>query len=127
MLFTSLLLQAMRALARTPVPAWDHPAAFRRTWLAGFSTAVGRRLERAERAAAERAEDRFAASGTSTTLVLADRSAAVEAARDSTYPDLRPAADRRLSGSGRAQGWAARQRADLGGARLGGARRELGD
>ncbi|MGZ5404287.1 MAG: DUF2786 domain-containing protein [Nocardioides sp.] len=124
-LFTSLLLQAMQALARTPVPGWDQPAAFRRSWLSGFSTAVGRRLEQAERQAAEHAEDRFAASGTSTALVLADRSAAVETARDATYPDLQPASARRLSGSGGAQGWAAGQRADLGNARLGGARREL--
>jgi hypothetical protein len=124
-LFTSLLLQAMQALARTPVPSLDHPAAFRRSWLTGFSTAVGRRLERAERAAAEQAEDRFTASGTSTALVLADRSTAVEAARDATYPDLRTLSARRLSGSGQAQGWAAGQRADLGGARLGGHRRQL--
>lgn len=124
-LFTSLLLQAMQELTRTPVPALDHPAAFRRSWLSGFSTAVGRRLERAERAAAEQAEDRFAASGTSTALVLADRSAAVEAARDATYPDLRTLSTRRLSGSGRAQGWAAGQRADLGSTRLGGPRRQL--
>jgi len=124
-LFTSLLLQAMQALARTTVPSWDHPAAFRRSWLSGFSTAVARRLEQAERAAADQAEDRFAAHGTSTALVLADRSAAVEAARDATYPDLEPAATRRLSGSGRAEGWAAGQRADLGNSRLGGARRRL--
>lgn len=117
-LFTSLLLQAMQALARTPVPPWDHAAAFRRSWLAGFSTAVGRRLARAERAAAEQAEGRFAASGTSTALVLADRSAAVETARDATYPDLQPASVRRLSGSGGAQGWAAGQRADLGNPRV---------
>lgn len=124
-LFTSLLLQAMQALARTPVPGWDHPAAFRRSWLSGFSGAVGRRLRQAERAAAGQAESRFAASGTSTALVLADRSAAVEAVRDATYPDVQPASTRRLSGSGGAQGWAAGQRADLGGARLGGARPEI--
>lgn len=124
-LFTSLLLQAMQTLTRTPVPAWDHPAAFRRSWLSGFSTAVARRLERAERAAAEQAEDRFAAHGTSTTLVLADRSAAVEAIRDATYPDLQTASARRLSGSGGALGFAAGQRADLGTTRLGGSRPQL--
>lgn len=124
-LFTSLLLQAMRALTRTPVPPFEHPAAFRRSWLTGFSTAVGRRLEQAERAAAEQAEGRFAARGTSTALVLADRSAAVESARDAAYPDLRTLSARRLSGSGRSQGWAAGQRADLGGARLGGSPRQL--
>lgn len=125
-LFTSLLLQAMQALARTAVPDWEQPAAFRRSWLTGFTAAVGRRLVVAERAAAEQAERRFADSGTSTALVLADRSAAVEAARDATYPDLRPASPRRLSGSGRSQGWVAGQRADLGGARLRGGRPALG-
>ncbi len=124
-LFTSLLLQAMQSLAGTPIPPWDHPSAFRRSWLSGFSASVGRRLMAAERAAAERAEARFTASGTSTALVLADRSAAVEAARDATYPDLVTASARRLSGSGGAQGWAAGQRADLGNARLGDTRREL--
>jgi hypothetical protein len=124
-LFTSLLLQAMQALARTPVPPWDHPAAFRRSWLAGFSTAVGRRITQAERTAADRAEERFAARGTSTALVLADRTAAVETARDTTYPDLRTMAARRLSGSGTSAGWSAGQRADIGTTRLGGGRREL--
>ena len=124
-LFTSLLLQAMRALGRTPVPPWDHPAAFRRSWLAGFTGSVSRRLTLAERAAAEQAEGRFVARGTSTALVLADRSSAVEAARDATYPDLSPGSTRRLSGSGGADGWAAGQRADLGTTRLSGSRGEL--
>jgi hypothetical protein len=124
-LYTSLLLQAMQALARTPVPRWDHPAAFRRSWLVGFAGAVGRRLARAESAAAEQAEDAFTARGTSTALVLADRSAAVEAARDATYPDLQRARTRQLSGSGHADGWGAGQRADLGGTRLTGARQAL--
>jgi len=124
-LFTSLLLQAMRALARTAVPPWDHPAAFRRSWLAGFSRAVSRRLSEAERDAAGLAEHRFAARGTSTALVLADRSAAVEAARDATYPHLQAASARRLSGSGAREGWAAGQRADLGVTRLRGARGQL--
>jgi hypothetical protein len=124
-LFTSLLLQAMQALARTPVPGRENPAAFRRSWLAGFSESVTRRLARAERIAAEQAEARFTDRGTSTALVLVDRSAAVEAARDATYPHLSPAATRRLSGSGGAEGWAAGQRADLGGTRITGRRGEL--
>ena len=124
-LFTSLLVQALHALARTPVPSYDHPAAFRRSWLAGFTQSVGRRLDRAEAAAAEDAADRFADHGTSSTLVLADRSHAVVAARDETYPHLQQASARRLSGTGRHDGWAAGQRADLGGSRLGGPRRSL--
>lgn len=124
-LFTSLLVQATHALTGTPVPAWDHPAAFRRSWLAGFTRSVGRRLGEAERAAAMQADGRFAASGTSSALVLADRSAAVERARDEAYPDLGRATPRRLSGSGARQGWEAGERADLGGERLFGGRRAL--
>ena len=45
LLFTSLLLQSATALARTPVPPREHKAAFRRSWLAGFRMAVGRRLD----------------------------------------------------------------------------------
>jgi hypothetical protein len=124
-LFTSLLVQALHALARTPVPAYDHPAAFRRSWLAGFTQSVGRRLVRVEASAAEGAADRFARHGTSSDLVLADRSHAVEAARDQTYPQLRQASARRLSGTGRGEGWIAGQRADLGDGRLGGGRHSL--
>jgi hypothetical protein len=124
-LFTSLLLQSSRDLSRTPVPPWDHPAAFRRSWLVGYAAAVGRRLARAEQAAAAEAEPAFTARGTTTSLVLADRSGAVEAARDSVYPDLRRARARQLSGSGHADGWAAGQRADLGGTPLSGDRRTL--
>lgn len=124
-LFTSLLVQAMHSLARTAVPSREHPAAFRRSWLAGFSASVGRRLEAAESAAAEGADARFAASGTTGSLVLADRSAAVEQALTDEYPRLRRSSARRLSGSGRADGWVAGQRADLGGSRIGGGRRAI--
>ena len=75
-------------LARTPVPAWEHKAAFRRSWLAGFRMAVGRRLAEAERRAEAQAATRYARAGTSTGLVLADRSALVVGAMESTYPHL---------------------------------------
>ena len=123
LLFTSLLLQSAHGLARTPVPAWEHKAAFRRSWLAGFRMAVGRRLDEAERRAEARAATRYARAGTSTGLVLADRSALVVGAMESTYPNLGTARRRTLSGSGGAEGWAAGQRADLGGTALDGRRR----
>lgn len=124
-LYTSLLVQVMHALARTPVPPWDHPAAFRRSWLVGFTSAVAHRLADAERRAADEADEQFAARGTSSSLVLADRSARVDRAVDEEYPDLRRARPRRLSGTGHVDGWAAGQRADLGGTRLRGGRGEL--
>lgn len=114
LLFTSLLLQATRDLVRAPVPAGEHVAAFRRSWLAGFTAAVATRLAEAERAAAAAAETRFAATGSSSSLVLADRSALVQQAMADAYPQLRTARPRRLSGSGDRDGWLAGQRADLG-------------
>lgn len=125
LLFTSLLLQSANGLARTPVPPYEHKAAFRRSWLGGFRMAIGRRLSAAEERAETDASQRYHASGTSTALVLADRSAHVTATMETAYPDLRTARPRALSGSGGTQGWAAGQRADLGGTRIGGRRRSL--
>ncbi len=125
LLFTSLLLQASTRLQATPVPSWDHPAAFRRSWLAGFTAAVSQRLARAEEEAVRAADGRADAAGTSTALVLADRGVAVRAAADRAYPHTRPGRGRQLSGSGGRDGWDAGQRADLGGTRLGGRRRPL--
>ena len=125
LLFTSLLLQSGRALGRTPVPRGEHKAAFRRSWLAGFRMAIGRRLEAAERRAETEARDRFTSSGTTAALVLADRSALVGHAVETAYPQLRTARARSLSGTGGAQGWAEGQRADLGGTRLPRGRGEL--
>ncbi|MBB6628754.1 DUF2786 domain-containing protein [Nocardioides sp. KIGAM211] len=125
LLWTSLLLQSAHALARTPVPLHEHKAAFRRSWLAGFRMAVGRRLVDAEARAQQHAAPRFAASGTSGALVLADRSAEVVHAMETAYPDVRTARGRSLSGSGTGDGWAAGQRADLGATRVGGGRRAL--
>jgi len=127
LLFTSLLLQTAHALARTPVPAREHKAAFRRSWMAGFTGAIRQRLSAAERQAEAQAANRFRSSGTTTALVLADRSALVTAAMHDEYPQLRSARPRQLSGSGARHGWAAGQRADLGGTRVGGqAPRALG-
>jgi hypothetical protein len=113
-LFTSLLLQAVRDLTRTPIPHGQHAAAFRRSWLAGFTLAVTQRLRDAERRAAAEAGPRFAAAGSSSALVLADRAALVTDAMEQAYPRLRTARPRVLSGAGRRHGWEAGQRADLG-------------
>ncbi len=130
-LFTSLLVQAQTALVRVDAPPWESLAAYRRSWLAGFTAAVARRLHEAEeRAAAEAQAAQDGAGGRpgtgagedrSVALVLVDRSSRVEAAVDAEYPRLGTARTRRLSGSGGRSGWQAGQRADLGdGARVGG-------
>jgi hypothetical protein len=128
LLFTSLLLQATTRLARTSAPPYESVAAYRRSWLAGFTGAVTHRLRLAESRAgqdAERARDDDARAGRSVELVLADRSVAVAGAVDSEYPHLTSARRRQLSGSGGRSGWAAGERADLGGPRVSGRRGEL--
>jgi len=112
LLFTSLLVQAAHGLAAARVPPGEHPAAFRRSWLAGFAGAVGGRLREAESAATRSA-------GSSTALVPADRSVRVDRRLAETYPRVRTAGARRLIGGGLAQGAAAGHRADLGGTGLG--------
>lgn len=117
LLFTSLLVQASYGLAAEPVPAWDSPAAFRRSWLFGFSRAVGQRLREAERRAASAPPP--GSGGPSVALVLADRSEIVDRRVEEAYPNLGTAAPRRLIGTGLDGGYAAGRRADLGGASLG--------
>jgi hypothetical protein len=120
LLFTSLLVQATLGMVRAPVPVGESLAAFRRSWLAGFTHAVVRRVGQAEREAAGNAEREAATrpSEASVALVLADRSRAVEEALAEQYPRLQAGRRRSLSGSGMAEGWAAGQRADLGGGKL---------
>jgi hypothetical protein len=118
-LYTSLLVQASIGMVRAATPVGESVAAFRRSWLAGFTQAVVRRLAAAERKAAGDAEhDAAGASRGSLALVLADRSVAVGEALAEQYPRLQAGRRRSLSGSGMAEGWAAGQRADIGGGRL---------
>lgn len=117
LLYTSLLLQATTTLARTPVPFGESTAAFRRSWLAGFTTAVARRLAAAEEKAVRDADVRAPVNSQrgSLALVLADRSVAVTSAVHAEYPALSAGRRRTLSGSGGRSGWRAGQQADLGG------------
>lgn len=117
LLYTSLLVQASYGLAAAEVPPWEALAAFRRTWLVGFTQAVGARLREAERRAEHDAERGDLP--TSVALVLADRDDRVDRRVSEVYPRLGTTPPRRLRGSGRAGGYAAGQRADLGGVRVG--------
>jgi len=116
LLFTSLLVQASFGMAAAPVPPWEPPATFRRSWLAGFTHAVSNRLRAAERRASDAASP--GAGGPSMDLVLADRGDRVARRVAEVYPRLSPTPPRRLAGSGGGLGYAAGQRADLGGTRL---------
>jgi hypothetical protein len=106
LLFTSLLVQAAHGLAAAPVPWGEHPAAFRRSWLVGYTEAIRARLREAEETAA--------AGTPGAELVLVDRAEQVERRRDEVYPRLARPGPRRLRGSGRWQGYAAGRAADLG-------------
>jgi hypothetical protein len=121
LLYTSLLLQATRELVHVRPDEWgESTAAYRRSWLAGFASAVATRLHRAERRAA--AEQPTAGDGTSTALVLRDRSALVDGVVTADYPRLRTMRRRSLAGTGRSDGFASGTRADLGAHRLDGRR-----
>jgi hypothetical protein len=115
LLFTSLLVQAAYGLAAASVPGWESVAAFRRSWLEGFTHAVAHRLYEAEQRAASAAPG----DGPSVAVVLADRGRLVDRRVSEAYPRLRSSAPRRLMGSGHEGGYAAGQRADLGTARVG--------
>lgn len=117
MLFTSLLVQAAHALAVEYVPAWENKPAYRRAWLAGYATAVAARLRAAEQRA-QRQAPAAEAGGRSVALVLADRKVQVERAYEDRYGHLGKARPRTLSGSGTRDGYAAGQRADIGGTRV---------
>jgi Protein of unknown function (DUF2786) len=121
-LYTSLLVQASIGIARAPVPFGEQVAAFRRSWLAGFTHAVVQRLAVAEQRAAEQAEpDSPGSPGAqerSVALVLADRSVAVADTLARHYPRLQSGRRRVLSGSGMVDGWAAGQQAVIGGRTL---------
>lgn len=116
LVYTSLLVQAAYGVAQAQVPTWETPAAYRRSWLLGFTQTVGARLRAAEAKATEATPT---TSGPSTALVLADRTAIVGRALTDAYPSVRAAAPRRFTGSGADSGRAAGARADLGGARIG--------
>jgi hypothetical protein len=118
-LYTSLLLQATAQLVgvRPPWPG-ESVAAYRRSWLEGFSAQVHRRLVEAEERAADHAADHAAAHAgpqRGVAVVLADRRRRVDKQFAATYPRLATLRPSALSGSGRAAGALAGQRADLGG------------
>jgi Protein of unknown function (DUF2786) len=122
LLFTSLLVQAAYGLAAAVPRRHESLAAFRRSWLAGFSGVVHHRLREAEQRAASTADAERVAGG-SMALVLADRTDRVARRVSEVYPHLESVGPRRLSGSGLYAGRDAGQRADLGGGRVPSGRR----
>lgn len=113
-LVTSLLLQAARDLAATPIPPSENPAAFRRSWWQGFSQAVYVRLREADELARTEAQQARRSDEPSVEVVLADRSQEIQDAVHASYTNLRPARRRRLTGTGIDHGYTSGKRADLG-------------
>ena len=118
-LFTSLLVQMARALAKQPVPGYGGAArAWRRSWMLGYCTAVVARVRAAEEAAVAAASAPDAgpgpASGPSAALVLADRSQVVQRQLTAAYPRLRKTRVT-YSGGGYGDGYREGQKADIGG------------
>ncbi|GAA0637970.1 DUF2786 domain-containing protein [Kutzneria viridogrisea] len=132
LLYTSLLLQATRDVLRAEVPYYEQTAPFRRTWLVGFASAVGRRIRLAEQRAATDAEHERGSAATSETvgrsveLVLADRSAIVEQVIRAAYPKVKTGRRRSSTGGGMAAGYRAGQRADIGSTRIGSNHQQIG-
>jgi hypothetical protein len=118
-LYTSLLVQMARALAKQAVPASGGEArAWRRSWMLGYCTAVVTRVRAAEESAVASASGaQSAASGQSAALVLADRSLVVRRQVSAAYPRLRKTRVT-YSGSGYGDGYREGQKADIGSAKL---------
>lgn len=119
LLYTSLLVQMAHGLAATQVPATARsPRAWRRSWLLGYSSAVTARVRAAEeRAASDATSSGRDSGGTSTELVLADRSLVVRRHVQEAYPRTRRTRIT-YSGNGYRSGYAEGERADIGGKRL---------
>lgn len=128
-LYTSLLLQATTGLLAAAIPRSHHVAAYRRSWLAGFTSGIADRLREAQQRAEEEArrahESTADGSARSVALLLADRSAQVDAALHEAFPVLTEAQPRRLSGFGGFDGYDAGRRADIGGTRVATSSRRL--
>jgi hypothetical protein len=120
MLFTSLLVQMHRALAQQVVPgAYGEAKAWRRSYMLGYASAVVSRIRAAEEAAVTKATAGEQQGQPGAALVLADRALVVKTRLQQAYPRTRQTWTT-YTGSGYRDGHAAGQRADIGGARVGG-------
>jgi hypothetical protein len=128
-LYTSLLLQMASQFRRAhPATAYEqrHIKAWRRSWILGFAGSVVSRVKAAEQAAKTEAEAaNTERQGPSVEIVLRDRSLAVRDALRAEYPHIRTSRSS-CSGGGYRDGYAAGQRANVGGTSVrGGGQRAL--
>lgn len=118
-LFTSLLIQATRAMttagSRSRRDGGSRTRSFRSSFLTAFATRIGERLEFASKDAETTAAE--SAGGGALVPVLAARKAAVDAAVDEIFPELQSKALGSISdGEGWRAGMSAADRAELGAA-----------
>lgn len=127
LLFTVLSFQAVRFMLDATVPPGDTPRRFRHSFVIAYAARIGERLREAERAAIDEAQrDQLAeAEGRSVSLVLASRTAKVDAAFHQAFPHTRRATVSSSSGAGHRSGRSAADRAALGQAELRGTARGL--
>ena len=119
LLYTSLLVQATSEASKIAARRGNSTVSVRRSFLFGFATKVGDRLDEAQAVAAEEADAAApAASGgqrsSSVAMVLADRSAEVDDYVKQRYGRLGTLPNARVSPEGYGQGVAAGARASLG-------------
>jgi len=128
LLYTSLLLQATVAVGQHEIPRGHAALRWRRGFLLGFADTVARRLADIMASATQAAEATMAGQPTSVALVLADRTARVNAEYARRYQNVtRGRGHAPVSQHSVLMGAVAGQRADLGRAGpVGGSRREVG-
>lgn len=122
-LFTSLLVQATRAVAAhgSVRDAWgrSRTRSFRRSFLHGFAQRIGERLEAAAQAQVDAATEAAAADGQALLPVLAARDEEVAAAVAAAFPRLERMRSSISNGTGWRAGQAAGAAAVLGGPQVG--------
>lgn len=121
MLYNSLFIQLVSSMMATPIPWNEHGKTFRADFAIGFNREIYNRLL-ATKATVKRE------STPGTDLVLASRMEIVTAERDKVFPKLvNMRGMSAQSSSGRSYGQKAGREADLGGRRIGGNTRMIGN
>lgn len=120
-LYHSLVLQGVNAM----LSEYRSDRSFRSAFMYGFATRAGTRLRDMRAKVDREVREEDAAAGTGTALVLADRSREVNAAAAEHFGRVTSTKAGARDRSGHNAGASAANRADVGGARLGGSRRAL--
>ncbi len=127
-LYLSLSHQAVRFMLDAPLPPGDTLRRFRHSFLLSYAVRIGERLQEADRAMREQAQDEQLErpGGPSVALVMASREAKVDRAIAERFGPLRSRRVSSSSGAGHLSGRVAADRSALGGPALGGSGRSLG-